>query len=82
MMLRAKYQGSMPGGLTFKQDFSKFGQNQASSVGDVLWSTTNGTRRTANDNNSSPWAFGSGELRVHRAVCKREVNADEQFVKQ
>ena len=48
---------------------TKFGQNPASSEGgDVVWSngqhTTDDTRRTSNDNNSSPWANGSGELKI------------------
>ena len=45
----------------------KFGQNPASSLGDVVWSncwrqTTHNAWRTSNDHNSSPWANGSGEL--------------------
>ena len=46
---------------------TKFGQNPAGSLGDVLWSNcwgrmTGDTRQTSNDHNRSPWANGSGEL--------------------
>ena len=55
---------------------TKFGQIPASSLGIVLWSncwrrtmdnrrcTIHTGRRTSNDHNSSPWANGSGELKI------------------
>ena len=51
---------------------AKFGQNPASSFGAVLWgnlgrrTAMDDAHHTTDDQNSSPWAFGSGELKLDR----------------
>ena len=52
---------------------TKFGQNPASSLGDVVWSNgwqrrTHDGRRTSIDHNSSHWANGSGELKRFNSI--------------
>ena len=61
-MLHTKYQGPRPSGFR----------------GDVVWSncwrhTTHDGRRTLADGNSSPWAFGSGELIT---ILKQQLSSD------